>query len=203
VVLPVLRLQLLLHEASGIQQRDALVFEPAIQAFADALVSAQKRMLVVARRVPRLLLAPQLQVCRLYDTMIKQLTPDPSQLPFECIFWASKGHSRSPAAEHAPAPTHPPHKLQAVMEAPPGGLATDPEGPLPAMLESDATALRELLARAVASAAKVGQRHAGSMAHLAAIVGANRWAERFCWTARFVTADARMCVVAESGCTHG
>lgn len=64
------------------------------------------------------------------------------------------------------------------MEAPPEGLATDPSGPLPSMLEPDADALGERLAAALASALRDGARHAAGLSHLVGFVGANRGVSR-------------------------
>ena len=64
--------------------------------------------------------------------------------------------------------------IQAFMEQPPEGLATDPGSLLPAMVEADAGALAALLSKAVTGALKAGRRHAASLAHLAAFVPANR-----------------------------
>lgn len=63
---------------------------------------------------------------------------------------------------------------QSMMEAPPEGLATDPEGLLPTMLSGDLEALTERLTKALAAAIRAGQRHAAGLEHLAAIVEKNR-----------------------------
>jgi len=60
------------------------------------------------------------------------------------------------------------------MEAPPEGLATDPEGLLPPMLTGHLEALTGRLGDALTAAWKAGQRHAAGLAHLAAFVMVNR-----------------------------
>lgn len=60
------------------------------------------------------------------------------------------------------------------MEVPSEGLTADPSSLLPVMLEADAAKVVALLTKAVARTLKAGRRHAAGLAHLAAIVGANR-----------------------------
>jgi hypothetical protein len=60
-----------------------------------------------------------------------------------------------------------------MLEPPPEGLTTDPDGPLAGMLGPDADALAALIADAAKSAMAGAHRHARGLAHLAAVVAEN------------------------------
>jgi hypothetical protein len=61
-----------------------------------------------------------------------------------------------------------------LVEAPPEGLATDPDGLLPGMLGADAEALGRRVASALSAALKAAHRHVRALGHLAEFVAANR-----------------------------
>jgi hypothetical protein len=74
--------------------------------------------------------------------------------------------------------------LQAFLEAPPEGLATDPDWPPPGMLGPDADALGRRVAAALGAALRGARRHASGLGHLAGFVAAGHGVSKDALAAR-------------------